>query len=303
MSGTGEPDWNDVRYFLAVARTGTLSGAARALGVRHTTVSRRVAALEQALGVSLVVRQPDGIELTPVGQKLVPLGDDLERAMEALQMLVRSGRNRVRLALPSGFSMLFAERIAGFQKACPNIVLDLISGSRPVDLQHGAADLALRVGPVADEALIAQKLCVSGWSLYASERYLATHPAPTDPRRLAGHAIIGFDARLATVPGARWIEEHGAGATVALRLGEMTEMLTAAASGAGLAVMPCMLAEREPRVLRLTAEVVGSSPVSLVYRREIGLEGPVRAVIRFVTSVIRENAAWISGRRDEDQRP
>ncbi|MER8409070.1 LysR family transcriptional regulator [Mesorhizobium sp. M1307] len=295
MTKTGEPDWNDLRYFLAAARAGTLSGAARVLGVRHTTISRRLAALEAALGVSLVVRTRQGIEITPLGQTLLPLGDDLERTMQALTALVRSGKNSVRLALPSGFSPLFAERMAGFHKTHADINLELTSGSRPVDLQHGEADLAVRIGTIADDDLIAQRLCVAGWSIYASQRYLDRHPMPIDPRQLAGHEIIGFHASLAGVPGAKWVEAHGAGATIVLRVAEMTEMLAAALSGAGLAVMPCMLAEAEPRMLRLAPDILGNHPVSLVYRREIGAEAPVRAVIRFVATVIKDRAALISG--------
>ena len=291
----GEPDWNDLRYFLATARAGTLSGAARALGVRHTTISRRLAALEGALGASLVVRGPQGIEVTPLGKRLLPFGEDLERAIEAMTALVRSGTRRVRLALPTGLSPYFAERMAAFLKAYPDISLELTSGSRPVDLLHGEADLAVRMGVVADDTLIARKLCDAGWSLYASRSYLERHPAPIDPNRLAGHEIIGFHENLARVPGARWIEAHGAGATTVFRVAEMTEMLAAALSGAGLAAMPCMLAEAEPRMVRLVPDILGSHPVSLVYRREIGAEAPVRAVIRFVTAVIKDHAALISG--------
>lgn len=192
MITSGEPDWNDLRYFLAAARAGTLSGAARALGVRHTTISRRLTALENALGVSLVVRGPHGIEITPLGRTLLPLGDDVERAMQAMLSLVRSGSSRVRLALPTGFSPFFAERMAAFHKACPDISLELMSGSRPVDLQHGEAELAIRMGAVADDTLIVRKLCDSGWSIYASRSYLDRHRTPVDPRRLAGHEIIGF---------------------------------------------------------------------------------------------------------------
>ena len=292
---TSGPDWNDLRFFLAAAREGTLSGAARALGVRHTTISRRLAALEAALGVSLVVRRPQGVEVTPLGQRLLPLGEDLERAIEAMTALARSGTRRVRLALPTGFSPFFADRMAAFRKACPDISLELTSGSRPVDLRHGEADLAVRVGPVADETLVARKLCVSGWSLYASRVYLDRHPMPIDPHRLSGHDIIGFHENLAGVPGARWVDAYGKGATIVFRVAEMTEMLAAALGGAGLAAMPCMLAEPEPRMVRLTPDILGSHPVSLVYRREIGDEAPVRAVICFVTAVIKDHAAMISG--------
>ncbi|AZO70781.1 MULTISPECIES: LysR family transcriptional regulator [unclassified Mesorhizobium] len=291
----GEPDWNDLRFFLAAARAGTLSGAARALGVRHTTIGRRLAALETALGASLVLRGPQGVEVTPLGRRLLPLGEDLERAIEAITALARPGTRRVRLALPTGFSPIFAERMAAFRKACPGIGLELTSGSRPVDLRHGEADLAVRIGTLTDETLVARKLCVSGWSLYASRAYLDRHPMPIDPRSLSGHEIIGFHENLAGVPGARWIEAHGEGATIVLRVAEMTEMLAAALGGAGLAVMPCMLAEPEPRMVRLTPDILGSHPVSLVCRREIGNEAPVRAVIRFVTAVIKDHAALIGG--------
>lgn len=106
-----------------------------------------------------------------------------------------------------------------------------------------------------------------------------------------------FHGSLAGVPGARWVEAHGAGATIVFRVTEMTEMLAAALSGAGLAVMPCMLAETKPRMIRLVPDVLGSHPVSIVYRREIGAEAPVRAVIRFVASVIKAHSALIGGQR------
>lgn len=295
MDRSSKLDWNDVRSFLAVARAGSLSAAARELGVRHTTVSRHVAALERALGGSLLVRRPDGIVLTALGQHLVPVGDDLERAMRAFGEAAYAKRTRVCLALPSGLSTLFAERIAGFNAVHPGIQLDVTSGSRPVDLGRGEADLAVRVGAIADQTLVAVRLCTAGWSLYASDRYLARRPAPTDPRALAGHEIIGFHARLAGFPGATWIEAYGSSARIVMRLTEMTEVLDAALAGAGLAALPCVLADAEPRLHRLTRDVLGTQPVSLVYRREVSREAPVRSVIRLVTSVIKEHSAAIGG--------
>jgi DNA-binding transcriptional LysR family regulator len=295
MGTTVEPDWNDIRTFLAVAREGSLSGAARALGVQHTTVSRRLEALERAMGVSLVVRLPGGIALTPLGQMMRMKSITLDRAMGDLMASVLSGVHQVRLALPSGFSTIFAERLVTFHQTHPEISLELTSGSRPVDLLRGEADLALRIGPIVDTELVARRLCMSGWSLYAAPRYLERHPAPSDPCDLAGHDVIGFSARLAGVPGARWIEAHGSGATIVLQLSEMTEVLSAALGGAGLAFLPCMLAAGEPRMVRLTRETIGNHPLSLVFRREIGRELPVRTVIRMVVSVIKDNAALISG--------
>jgi DNA-binding transcriptional LysR family regulator len=115
-------------------------------------------------------------------------------------------------------------------------------------------------------------------------------------RDLAGHDILAFDESLANVPGAKWIAEHGAGATIVLRNREMTDMLAAAVSGLGLAVLPCMLAETEPTLRRLTSEVLGTHRMSLVYRREMLRADPIRKVIAFVSGVMREHAARLSGR-------
>jgi DNA-binding transcriptional LysR family regulator len=295
MTRMANPDWTDVRTFLEVARTGSLSAAARALGVRHTTVARRVAALEGALGVSLVLRRPDGVVLTEAATALLPVGTAAEHAMQAFADAARGGRRRVRLAVPSGFSALLAERIAAFHASVPDVRIDVASGSRPVDLTRSEADLALRIGLVADETLIAIRLCTAGWSLYASDRYLARRARPANQQDLAGHEIIGFHGQLANAPGAAWIAAHGAEASVVLRLEEMTEVLDAALAGAGLAVLPCILGDADPQMHRLGVDVIGHQPLSVVYRREIVRAPPIRAVLRFVKSVIKERRAAIEG--------
>ena len=297
MADGDDLDWDDLRYFLRAAQTGTLAGAARALGVEHTTVGRRLTALERSFGAPLVIRNPDGLQLTPLGERLLPLIEDIARAVLAVEDEVANRRTRVRLAVPSGFTKLFTEQIAQLRRESPDISLELLSSSRPADLHRGEAELALRMGPVTDEDLVAQNLGQAGWSLYAADAYLARRPAPNNPRDLAGHDIIAFDESLCGVPGAKWIAEHGAGATIVLRNREMTDMLAAAASGLGLAVLPCMLAETEPTLRRLTSEVLGSHSISLVYRREMLRAEPVRKVIAFVTGAMREHAERLGGAR------
>jgi DNA-binding transcriptional LysR family regulator len=151
--------------------------------------------------------------------------------------------------------------------------------------------------PAAARLARAWAITPGSWSLYASDRYLERRPAPVDPRDLVGHDVIGFHSKLAGVIGAKWIEAHGAGATVAMRLSDMTEVLEAAGAGAGLAILPCVLGDADPRMRRLTREVLGTQPVSLVYKREVGREPPVRAVIRFVTQCSGSNLQSSSGHR------
>lgn len=296
MTRRDDLDWNAVRSFLAVAREGSLSEAARRLGVRHTTVGRRVAALEHALGETLILRRPEGVALTDFGRRLLAAGDDLDVALDRFRDVARARPTRVRLALPSGYPALLAPALLSLKKSAPRLELDLISGSRPVDLKRGEAELALRVGAVADEALTVTRLCDAGWSLYAAEAYLARRPWNGDPTDLAGHEIVGLDARLAGVVGAVWVAAHGEGAKIALRLSEMTEVLNAVVAGVGIGALPCLLGDAEPRLRRLAPDVIGRQPVSLVYRADVGRSAPVRAVVRFVAAVVKRHAAAIEGR-------
>jgi DNA-binding transcriptional LysR family regulator len=291
----GDLDWNDLKHFLAAARAGTLAGAARGLRVEHSTIGRRLTALEDALGAPLFTRGPGGLALTPLGERIAPLVEDVERAVLAVHEIAATAKTRVRLATPSAFARLLTPHFARFGREHPDVTIELLSGSRMVDLKKGEAELAIRAGASEDGDLVTKGLGDMGWSLYASEAYLAGHAAPADPRALAGHDVLGYEARLAALPGPRWIEQHGAGATVVMRCREVSDVLAACVAGLGLAVLPSLLAEAEPALRRLTPEVLGTQRFSLVYRKEVLRAAPVRAVIRFVTDLMRGFRARMSG--------
>jgi DNA-binding transcriptional LysR family regulator len=297
MSKGDEISWDDLRYFLSAAKTKTLAGAARKLGVEHTTIGRRISALERALGAPLVMRGPEGLSLTPLGAQIEPLAEEVEGAVLAIRDLVAQQRAHVRLAVPSGCMALFTTRLAQLRREYPGLSLEIVSGARPVDLKKGEADLAIRAGPIKDRDLVARKLCLSGFSLYGSEAYIARHDAPVNPDDLRGHDIIGFETHLADTAPAKWLEERRNKPKIVLRSREMTDVLAAAASGVGLALLPCMLGDEEPKLRRVTLDVVVTHALSLVYRREARLAAPVRAVIRFVVDVVNENADRIAGKR------
>jgi DNA-binding transcriptional LysR family regulator len=290
--GSRDLDWDDLRIFLGAARAGSLAGAARAMGVEHTTVGRRLAALERALGAALVLRRPDGLALTPLGEKIAPLIAEVERAVSAVESLVTSEGARVRVAVPTGITRLVAPQLAGFRREHPGVALELMSGSRAVDLARGEADLAIRIGPVTDPDLVVRRVGEIGSSLYASQSYLARQPYRGD---LAGHDVIAFDPSLAETPAAQWLEAHARGATVAVRCREMTELIAAAVSGAGVALLACWLADAEPALRRLTPDVVVRRSLSVVYRREAQRAAPVGAAIRLVTRALRDSSAVLAG--------
>jgi len=196
--------------------------------------------------------------------------------------------------MPTGFTAMFTAHLARLRAAQPQLTLELLTGARPVDLKRGEADLAIRSGPV-DQELIARPLGESGWSLYAAPAYLARRPAPVEIDDLSGHDVIGYDTSLAEVPAAQWVEQRAQRAVVVLRSREMSDMQAATLSGAGLAVLPCLAADDEAGLVRLTPRVLAIRRLWLVYPREARLSQPVQAVIAFVLDVMRENAARIAG--------
>jgi DNA-binding transcriptional LysR family regulator len=295
VAGAGDLDWNDLRHFLAAVRAGTLAGAARALGVKHSTVGRRLTALERSLGGALFVRGPDGLHLTPLGEKLVPLAEEMERSANAFRVQASTQTAHVRLALLTGFVGLFTPHMEWLTRNHPGISLEFLSSNRRVDLNKDEAELALRAGSLGEDNLVARKVSEIGWSLYASPEYLRSNPAPQDPRDLAGHKLVGFGENLTAVPGAKWIAAHGKGATIAIQLQDAADFVAATAAGVGLAILPCVLAGTDPRLKRLTPEVLGRMPLSLVYRRDALLAKPVQVVVRFVLHVVREEAKTIRG--------
>ena len=120
-------------------------------------------------------------------------------------------------------------------------------------------------------------------------------PGPVDPNDLSGHEIVALKADSTSAPAAKWLAEHAANATVVSRSNASASLVAAAVAGAGLALLPCFLAEAEPALKRLTPDVLIKHSVSLVYRREVRLAEPVRVVIRFVIDVMRKHADLMKG--------
>jgi len=295
MAAVDDFNWDDLRFFLRAAQTKTLAGAARSMGVEHTTIGRRLSALERALGAPLVLRGPEGLTLTPLGQRIAPLVQEVERAVSATRAAVKSECARVRLSVPQALTGLFTQALGQLRRDHADISLEIISDNRPPDLKRGEVDLAVLVRAAIDEDLVRRSLGEVGWSLYAAESYLARRPGHIDPNDLSGHEIVALKADSASSPAAKWLAEHAANATVVSRSNASASLVAATVSGAGLALLPCFLAESEPALKRLTPDVLIKHSVSLVYRREVRLGEPVRAVIRFVIEVMRKHADLMKG--------
>jgi len=288
-------NWDDLRFFLRAAQAKTLAGAARSLGVQHTTIGRRLSALERAFGAPLVLRGPDGLTLTPLGQRIAPLVQEVERAVSTARAAVKAECARVRLSVPQALTGMFTKALAQLRLDQPEVTLEIIGANRPPDLKRGEVDLAVLVKNVSDEDLVRRSIGEVGWSLYASSAYLSRRPLPVDPNDLSGHEIVALASDSAAAPAAKWLTEHAAKAIVVSRSNASASLVAAAVAGAGLALLPCFLAEAEPTLKRLTPAVLTKHPVWLAYRREARLAEPVRVVIRFVIDLLRKHADELKG--------
>ena len=287
-------DWDALRYFSSAARTKSLSGAARALGVEHTTVGRRLSSLEQSLGAALVERGPAGLSLTRLGRRVYRAAQEMERIVASIGELAGAERTSVRLVVPTGFTALLTPHLQELSRKEPNLSLEIVSSARRADLRKGEADLAIRVGPIDDDGLVARKLGDVGSALYGSRGYLSRRPK-VDPDDLSGHCVIAFHRSLAEMPAAQWLARRCAGATIVLRSREAVDLLTAVKSGVGLGVLPCFLGDGEPTLLRLTPDPIALRRLSLVYRRDGRLSPELRAVVSLIVESLRAHGKQLSG--------
>jgi DNA-binding transcriptional LysR family regulator len=291
--------WDDLRFFLAVARSGTLAGAAQLLGVDQSTVGRRVAALEQRLAATLFARSPAGLTMSDAAQELMPRAEAVERSMDEFERVATGEDQRlegtVRLATSLAFANGFLVRKLGaLHRRHPAIVVELVLGSPQINLVRREADLAVRLGSRGQGGLLARKLGVVGWALYASPGYLAVHGRPRPGALLAGRAVIGFDGDLKNTPGARWLAQYAGRAHVALRCNDLITAVRACEAGFGLALVPVLVTE-DATIERVTMETALVVDAWLVMHRQVQKTARVRAVADFIVATFAENALILAG--------
>jgi molybdate transport repressor ModE-like protein len=281
-------DWDDLRTFLAVARAGSLTEAARALGVSYSTVSRRLAALEEGLGARLFERLASGYEPTPAGAEMLESARRMEAEFEALSRRVR-GRDarlagRVRVATTDALATSFMPELAAFSRRFPEIEVDLLSTPEPAELAMREAEVALLVTDRPPPSLVGRRLARLPSALYASRAYLADHPAD---RELAAHVWVGWEEGMSHIPAARWMREHVPHARVACRVSTGTALRSAVRAGVGIAHLLCFLADEDPALERLRPpEPALETGLWLLTHEDLRTTGRVRVFLDFMAEAI-----------------
>ena len=282
-------DWNDLRYFVAVAREGSTLSASRALRVSQTTVARRIAALEQALGFPIFEKRQAGYALTPAGQDLLSRAEDVERSanrfVEAASGQARDLKGTVKLTTEDIYAQgLLAPILRELHDRHPEIVIELDTSQKVVDLGSGAADIALRSSSTEQPAgLVGRRLCIDDWTLYCSRDYASRNGAPTSLEELRHHPIVGGGGGNLWRHYEAWLKSLGLEEQVAMHHATSTGLLSAVRSGFGIAVLPCVVADGDPELLRCLDPRTEHGRVLWLLTHERVRHAPrVRAVIDFL---------------------
>ncbi|MFC9357494.1 LysR family transcriptional regulator [Rhodococcus sp. NPDC057014] len=243
----------DLRYFLALTRYGKLAVAAQRLGVEHTTIRRRVTALEKDLGTRLFDKTPGGWILTSAGQRLLPYAQRIESESDSAQAAIsdrkHSPQGTVRIVATDGFGgTVIAPGLARLRAEHPAIEVELVTTSHLLSYGVGEFDIAVTLHRPERPGFKMMPLCDYDLRLYASPQYLATHPPITDPDDLAAHDIVWFVESLLDLPELQSAEDIAAKANIVFRTTNLFAQLEAAASGIGLALVPCFLAHYDQRL-------------------------------------------------------
>ncbi len=285
-------NWDDARYFLAVAREGQMLGAARRLGVSQALLSRHVAALETALGARLVDRTTRGCTLTAAGEDFLATAERVEEAMDSahsrLNGRVGAITGTVRIGCPDGFGSAFlAPKLGALQSAHPGLHVQLVPISRSFSLSQREADLAVMVGRPKRGRLRVRRLTDYTLGLYASRSYLQRVGSPTAPADLARHTKVGYVEDLVYTPELHYAAELVPGWRSNIEVSSAIGQLEAVRGGAGIGVLHDFMAVHDDRLVRVLPELKAQRAYWIVWHENVSNERRVRAMIAFLEQSVR----------------
>lgn len=254
-------DWNDLRYFLAVARRGSTVAAARALKLNQSTVQRRLTALERRIGRKLFSRLPTGFRLTEFGRDMLAHAERVEQAVRQMEQRIEAAERDavgvVRVACPEPivYRITQSPLLERFQTRYPGLRVEFVMSDRYVDLSKGEADVALRSGDTDDGELVGRKIADSIWAVYASRRYIEQHGRPERIEDLERHPLVSLDETMARHRAAQWLARVAPNAKVVARNNSILGLVYAVKSGIGLAPLPTALGDAEEDLVRVLGPI------------------------------------------------
>jgi len=292
-------DWNDLRFFLAIARAKTLVGAAKQLRVTQSTVGRRLASLEASVGVRLLQRVADGYELTLAGEAIRPAAERIEMDALALERQVSGIDTRldgvVRVtSLQMVASHLLAPCFAILHHSHPSILIEVMLNLPRTALSAHNVDISVRLTPFEQHELVVRKMGSMAFGLYATVSYLERYGEPDVAGGCAGHRLISF---LDQTPPAQadWLNHHAAEARLVMKSDSYEMQHWGVLSGGAVALLPRFRGDAEPTLRRIETGVpIPAADISLAVHRENRHTPRVRTVLDCIFETVKHRASSLN---------
>jgi DNA-binding transcriptional LysR family regulator len=290
-------DWDNLRYVLAVADAGSLAGAARSLGVNHTTVLRRLGAFEEQLGVRLFERLPTGYVLTAGGEELIVAARSIDDTVTMLgrkltgQDLRLSGTVRV-TTTDTLMGSVLPEILAAFRTAHPGIGIEIALSNSMLNLSRRDADVAIRPAKNPPEALVGRRVAKVAFAIYGSPDYLAKRSGAD----LAAHQWLAPDDSLVDTSVSAWMRAEMRDSEIALRADSLLALRQAAEAGFGLAALPCYLGDKSPNLVCVHPPIPAmETALWILTHEDLRHTARIRAFIEFVAGALNRHRPLLEG--------
>jgi len=292
-------EWDDLRVVLAVFREGTLSGAARSLSVTHSTVFRRLGAIEERIGVRLFERFRDGYSPTPAGETAAAAASRLEHEVVTLEREL-SGQDlrpsgTVRLTTTDTLGALLMRHLTAMRALHPEIQLEIVISNAMANLTRREADIALRPTPAPSELLVGRRVADIAHAIYGSRAYLSLR----DGKDFSAHDWIGLDDTLASTVIGRWMHLNVRATQIVCRVDALPALRDAADAGVGLAMLPCYVGDLAPALRRVTPRALPEprSALWLLTHDDLKRTARIRAALDFLAKALVSERALLEGKR------
>ncbi len=295
----GDPDWSDLKIILALSRAGSVAGAARALGVDQSTVSRRLTALEESVGARLIVRGGREFALTAEGRAMCTAAEAVETAIGEASRTVRVAKlevaGTVRVSCPPAYVPHLIAALAAVREKYPGLVGEISGAYRTVDLAKGEADVAMRAFRPTEPDLVARKMSDMAWGVFASRSYQDAHGLPKKIDELPKHALVVYAPPMHTVVGLRWMDDHRGDSTRLTRVDNLEIAAEVIGAGAGLGCLPYFIAAKRADLVRVFDEPIWMNALYCVFHESVRDTARVRAAAEAFASYFEANAELFVG--------
>jgi DNA-binding transcriptional LysR family regulator len=290
-------EWGDLRIVLAIFRESTLSGAARRLGVTHSTVFRRLGAIEEQMGARLFERFRDGYVPTPAGEAAAEAAARLEDEVLTLERRLSGQDLRpsgvVRITTTDTLGTILMRHLPTMRAGHPAIQFEVAISNAMANLTRREAEIAIRPTPEPPEILVGRRIADIAHAIYGSRAYLSRH----EDKDLSAHDWIALDDALASTVIGRWLHENLRGAHITCRVDALPSLRDAALAGLGLALLPCYLGDPASGLRRLTPKTLAEprSALWLLTHHDLRRTARIRATLNFLVKAFASERALFEG--------